>query len=48
MAGRRYVYFLGLWIVAKTLFLDPITFLLAVSSGVLFGGVFQVGREVGR
>ena len=38
---RRYVYFAAAWCFAKLLCLDPLTFLLALSSGVLFGGVLQ-------
>ena len=34
-----YVGYTAAWIVAKTFCLDPLTFLLALSSGVLFGGV---------
>lgn len=33
--------YLMLWVVGKCLFLDPLVFLLAVSSGVIFGGVVE-------
>ncbi len=36
-----YVGFLALWIVAKTLCIDAITIVLALSSGVIFNGVLQ-------
>lgn len=37
----RYLSFLVAWIVTKNLFLDPATIVLALSSGVLFGGLWQ-------
>lgn len=37
----RYAAWIGAWIVSKNLFIDPLTILLAISSGVLFGGVWQ-------
>ena len=37
----RYLAFLGAWVLAKSLLLDPITIVLALSSGVLFGGVWE-------
>eukprot|EP00903_Cladosiphon_okamuranus_P017290 g15932.t1 len=37
----RYGYFLGGWIVAKTLCVDFLSIVLALGSGVVFGGVLQ-------
>eukprot|EP00752_Nemacystus_decipiens_P008104 g7244.t1 len=37
----RYAYFLGGWIVAKTLCVDFLSIVLALGSGVVFGGVLQ-------
>ncbi|CAM9461052.1 unnamed protein product [Choristocarpus tenellus] len=37
----RYLYFLGGWVVAKTFLLDFLSIALALSSGIIFGGVFQ-------
>jgi uncharacterized membrane protein YdjX (TVP38/TMEM64 family) len=39
--GLALVVFLGAWIVAKTFLLDFISIALALSSGVIFGGVVQ-------
>ena len=41
LGGFEYAFFALAWVVAKVLCLDPLTFLLALSSGVLFGGVGQ-------
>jgi uncharacterized membrane protein YdjX (TVP38/TMEM64 family) len=37
----QYAAFFGSWLVVKTLCIDALTIVLAVSSGVLFGGVLQ-------
>jgi uncharacterized membrane protein YdjX (TVP38/TMEM64 family) len=38
---NEYALFLLLWIVVKTLCLDALTIILAVSSGIIFGGFWQ-------
>ena len=37
----RFIAFLGAWIIAKTLCIDAATLILALTSGVLFGGIAQ-------
>ncbi|CAM9717599.1 unnamed protein product, partial [Discosporangium mesarthrocarpum] len=41
LGSIRYLYFLGAWTVAKTFWLDFLSIALALSSGIVFGGVFQ-------
>ena len=41
LGDLRFAAFLGAWILAKSLLLDPVTIILALSSGVLFGGVWE-------
>ncbi|CAM9650488.1 unnamed protein product, partial [Hapterophycus canaliculatus] len=41
LGPTRYAYFLGGWIVAKTFCVDFLSIVLALGSGVVFGGVLQ-------
>lgn len=41
LGDLRYIAYLSAWIISKNAFLDPITIILALSSGVLFGGLWQ-------